>query len=90
MAGIFYTGGTTGFPKGAQLTHRSSVHNLMHIAFMPAVFKAAADASSGIAPDPSLVPEPPIILAPTPLFHVTANKCLLHPVTTIGGTLVHG
>lgn len=85
---IFYTSGTTGFPKGAQLTHRSSVHNLMHIAFMPAVFKAAADASVGIAPDPAAVPERPIIMAPTPLFHVTANNCLLHPVTAIGGTLV--
>ena len=28
---IFYTSGTTGFPKGAQLTHRGSVHNVMHI-----------------------------------------------------------
>ena len=30
---IFYTSGTTGFPKGAQLTHRGSVHNLLHLAF---------------------------------------------------------
>ncbi|WP_375003500.1 long-chain fatty acid--CoA ligase [Aeromicrobium sp. CTD01-1L150] len=26
-AGLFYTGGTTGFPKGVILTHRSLVHN---------------------------------------------------------------
>ena len=31
---IFYTSGTTGSPKGAQLTHRGSVHNLLHIGFM--------------------------------------------------------
>jgi acyl-CoA synthetase (AMP-forming)/AMP-acid ligase II len=27
-------------------------------------------------------------MAPTPLFHVTANNCLLHPTTLAGGTLV--
>ena len=32
-ATIFYTSGTTGFPKGAQLTHRGSVHNIMHLMF---------------------------------------------------------
>ena len=31
---IFYTSGTTGFPKGAQLTHRGSIHNLLNIAYM--------------------------------------------------------
>ncbi len=30
---IFYTSGTTGFPKGAQLTNRGSVHNIVNIAF---------------------------------------------------------
>ena len=34
---IFYTSGTTGFPKGAQLTHRGSVHNLLNIVFMTTV-----------------------------------------------------
>jgi acyl-CoA synthetase (AMP-forming)/AMP-acid ligase II len=27
-------------------------------------------------------------MAPTPLFHVTANNCLLHPCTLSGGTIV--
>ena len=39
---IFYTSGTTGFPKGAQLTHRGSVHNLFNIAFMQFTAGAAA------------------------------------------------
>jgi long-chain acyl-CoA synthetase len=39
---IFYTSGTTGFPKGAQLTHRGSVHNLLNIAFMTTVAATAA------------------------------------------------
>jgi long-chain acyl-CoA synthetase len=30
---IFYTSGTTGFPKGAQLTHRGSVSNIMNLIF---------------------------------------------------------
>jgi long-chain acyl-CoA synthetase len=38
---IFYTSGTTGFPKGAQLTHRGSVHNIMHLVFMTTVTQAA-------------------------------------------------
>ncbi|HSL72877.1 MAG TPA: AMP-binding protein, partial [Ilumatobacteraceae bacterium] len=39
---IFYTSGTTGFPKGAQLTHRGSVHNLLNLAFMTTVAGMAA------------------------------------------------
>src|SRR5215813_8286140 len=30
---IFYTSGTTGFPKGAQLTHRGCLANLMNLMF---------------------------------------------------------
>jgi acyl-CoA synthetase (AMP-forming)/AMP-acid ligase II len=90
---IFYTSGTTGFPKGAQLTHRGSVHNILHIVFMTAVAGAAdakAKAAAGDAPaDAAAAPAgPPVIMAPTPLFHVTANNCLLHPATLAGGTLV--
>jgi len=92
---IFYTSGTTGFPKGAQLTHRGSVHNLLDLAFMAAVSAAAAakvGADAGM-PDLSGGEQPAeatqnVFMAPTPLFHVTANNCLLHPATISGSRIV--
>ncbi len=93
-ATIFYTSGTTGSPKGAQLTHRGSVHNVMNMAFMATV-SAAAEARAAIAaatpPKPRRDPAtstPPVFMASTPLFHVTANNCLLQPCTLAGGTIV--
>jgi long-chain acyl-CoA synthetase len=97
-ATIFYTSGTTGSPKGAQLTHRGSVHNVMNVAFM-AMVTALADAKAVAAgeqpaPEPTGVADEPaateqqVIMAPTPLFHVTANNCLLQPCTLAGGKLV--
>ena len=84
--------GTTGNPKGAQLTHRGSVHNIMHLLFW-AMTTAAADAkaiAAGDMPAPPVVtpPEQPVYMAPTPLFHVTACNCLLHPATLTGGRIV--
>jgi long-chain acyl-CoA synthetase len=89
---IFYTSGTTGFPKGAQLTHRGSVHNLLNIVFMTTV-AGLASAKAGVeAPPPATdaegQPKQPVFMAPTPLFHVTANNCLLHPATIAGGKIV--
>jgi long-chain acyl-CoA synthetase len=44
----------------------------------------APDPGSGAPADPSAS----VFMAPTPLFHVTANNCLLQPCTLIGGTIV--
>jgi len=87
---IFYTSGTTGAPKGAQLTHRGCVHNVLHLVFMTtAAAVAAAKAGTPLpAPDPDAAPTQPVFMAPTPLFHVTANNCVLHPCTLAGGRIV--
>lgn len=94
-ATIFYTSGTTGFPKGAQLTHRGSVHNVMNLAFMSAATNAAeakAAAAGEIPTPPAPAADAPVkqavFMAPTPLFHVTACNCLLHPATLTGARIV--
>ena len=93
-ATIFYTSGTTGFPKGAQLTHRGSVHNLMNLVFMgtaTASAEAKAVAAGDVEPPGAPTAPPPaqnVFMAPTPLFHVTACNCLLHPATLTGSRLV--
>ncbi|MCP4962866.1 MAG: acyl--CoA ligase [Actinomycetia bacterium] len=84
---IFYTSGTTSFPKGAQLTHRGSVANLMNMGLMPAAAGIAKQMAGLEVPDPADVP-PPSVLLPVPLFHVTGCNCVLHPVTAAGGKLV--
>lgn len=91
-ATIFYTSGTTGFPKGAQLTNRGSVANIMNIAAMTAATALAEQKAiaAGDVPAPTNVPAaaPAVIFAPTPLFHVTACNCLLHPATLTGAKVV--
>ncbi len=86
---IFYTSGTTGKPKGAQLTHRGCVANIMNLAFINSVQPAAVARSKGAEPS---VPDPDkqlCALVATPLFHVTANNCVAHLATMVGGKLVH-
>lgn len=91
-ATIFYTSGTTGFPKGAQLHHRGSVANVLNIAAMTTAATAgiAKAAAAGEIPAPPTPPPAlsPVFMAPTPLFHVTACNCILHPATLVGGALV--
>lgn len=91
-ATIFYTSGTTGFPKGAQLTNRGSVSNVLNIAAMTAATALAEQKAieAGDVEAPSTPPLTPssVIFAPTPLFHVTACNCLLHPATLTGAKVV--
>ena len=89
---IFYTSGTTGFPKGAQLTHRGSVSNIFNMLTMTMAANSAEakGIAAGDIPAPTSTPAAlsPAFMAPTPLFHVTACNCILHPATVMGGKLV--
>ena len=86
-ASIFYTSGTTGFPKGAQLTHLSCVTGLMNQTFSADVQMLAAELTFGRSAIHH-APTVPVALATTPLFHATANNTLAQPVTMVGGTVV--
>ena len=86
---IFYTSGTTGQPKGARLTHRGCVNNIMNIAFINSVQPRALAYAAGVAPPAPGDDEPPRALIATPLFHVTANNCVAQVTTLTGGKLVH-
>ncbi|MEW6576743.1 MAG: class I adenylate-forming enzyme family protein [Pseudomonadota bacterium] len=83
---IFYTSGTTGFPKGAQLTHRGCVANLFNMLYAAASSALAVERATGVAPPAT--PPIPVTLVTTPLFHVTANNCAAYGATAAGGALV--
>jgi acyl-CoA synthetase (AMP-forming)/AMP-acid ligase II len=68
------------------------VHNLMHLIFMTSAAGLAAAKAGTPAATPSLdadgTPRQNVFMAPTPLFHVTANNCILHPATISGSRIV--
>jgi long-chain acyl-CoA synthetase len=82
---IFYTSGTTGFPKGAQLTQRGCVTNLFHMLFAAQSSALSLHKATGVPPPP---PPIPAGLITTPLFHVTANNCGAYALTALGGKMV--
>ena len=86
---IFYTSGTTGTPKGAQLTHRGCVANLMNIGFGRAL-QSVALAKAGLKPKGAMAAdEVNVALVATPLFHVTGNNCVAQGIAATGGKLIH-
>ena len=87
-ASIFYTSGTTGFPKGAQLTHRGCVSNLFSIMFSGQATALATSRATGVPIDPNAPVPVPVGLITTPLFHVTANNCGAYALTAAGGKMI--
>ena len=79
---IFYTAGTTGFPKGAIGTHRNYVTNTWNARFGVAL--AARMAGSDAVP---AGPPPSVSLSTFPFFHI-AGLCGLINQTSFGGTIV--
>jgi long-chain acyl-CoA synthetase len=72
LALIQYTGGTTGTPKGAMLTHQNLSANARQTARL----------------DPKGDQQGERILGVLPLFHVFANTCVLNRTVVTGGEIV--
>ena len=72
LALIQYTGGTTGTPKGAMLTHQNLSANARQVAEL----------------DPEVATRQDRILGVLPMFHVFANTCVLNRTVAVGGEIV--
>lgn len=71
IALLQYTGGTTGVPKGAALTHANLVANAQQL--------AAIDPGDGLREGR--------VLGALPLFHIFANSCVLNRSILSGATI---
>ena len=71
LALLQYTGGTTGRPKGAMLTHQNLTANARQV--------QALDPFDDDVPD--------VIMGVLPLFHVFANTCVLNRTVLKGGCI---
>lgn len=72
LALIQYTGGTTGTPKGAMLSHQNLSANARQVARL----------------DPEMGTTKDRILGVLPFFHVFANTCVLNRTVVTGGEIV--
>jgi long-chain acyl-CoA synthetase len=72
LALIQYTGGTTGVPKGAMLTHQNLSANARQVARLDPEFGHTRDTILGVLP----------------FFHVFANTCVLNRTVVTGGEIV--
>ena len=82
---IFYTSGTTGRPKGAQLTHRGCTNNVLSSLYSNLSQLQALAAAAGTELNTGGTQS---VLLTTPLFHVTANNVIAHTNSMLGGKLV--
>ncbi len=72
LALIQYTGGTTGSPKGAMLTHANLSANARQVAWLDPDDNSRLDRILGVLP----------------MFHVFANTCVLNRTVVTGGEIV--
>jgi long-chain acyl-CoA synthetase len=82
-ATIFYTSGTTGFPKGVLGTHRNICTNLLSLTYAGTRTALRSGARQDAGPRP-----PTVMLVPVPLFHATGCHSILVAQAFLGGTLV--
>jgi long-chain acyl-CoA synthetase len=80
VAGLFYTSGTTGRPKGSANTHRNIITNLMNFGVL--------NKAQGIAAGEESTGEKASYLCIIPLFHATANFTYMVPFMFAGHRLV--
>jgi long-chain acyl-CoA synthetase len=87
-ATIFYTSGTTGFPKGALGTHRNICTNVMSLAF--GAFYASARKPGGSADLEEMASgaSAQATLLSVPLFHVTGCHAIMLSSVAFGAKLV--
>jgi long-chain acyl-CoA synthetase len=78
IAQLQYTGGTTGTPKGAMLSHQNITANARQINLLDP--ESHANAGANAAPDR--------ILGVLPFFHVFANATVLNRTVNNGGEIV--
>lgn len=71
LALLQYTGGTTGAPKGAMLTHGNLSSNAQQVDLLDRYDRADRD----------------VIVGALPLFHVFANTCVLNRTVVRGGCM---
>ncbi|MHB8465236.1 MAG: class I adenylate-forming enzyme family protein, partial [Acidimicrobiales bacterium] len=81
---ILFTSGTTGRPKGALLSHRSTMH-FIQSSFLNAAVHGIVHRSGGADPNAA----PPCVINASPLFHVSGLNCQVVMSVASGSHIVY-